>query len=306
MFQMWPNQAHAASGDSTASTAAVDPSGAEGGGGVSEPGTIPDGATPGSIAQAADKTELAAEYYRVKFRGKSDTSRLNALTKNYRAKYGADALPNSNPMATLARTTSGTTRIAASAFVSYSLPLYQVPQEKGYYCGPGSGYAILEYLLRNPYTGPKPSAYNGAALSQSALATTAHMSTELHQATTWSSDGFRIGLNRWTSGATSTGYYADSSSPSSSVFTSDMTYDIDHGHPLGADTVESANGAHYNGHPTDKTIGHWLAAYGYTSSGASTKWSDPSTSVWSSAAPYFTATNSYFVTTFLQNNGITW
>src|SRR5690606_7591983 len=124
--------------------------------------------------------------------------------------------------------------------------------------------------------------------------------------TGWSTGLFRIGINRWRQG-TNTGYYIDTADPSGTYFKDALLYDIDRGMPFGANTVEFYNGAHYNGHPNRvDPIGHWIVAHGYYSYGASARFADPSTTVWSGVAPHFTRASLAFADTFLNSNGITW
>ena len=103
------------------------------------------------------------------------------------------------------------------------------------------------------------------------------MKTEANGVTAWSTNLFRIGLNKFAQG-TATGWYVDLGAPSAAQFKNSLTTDIDYGHGFGADTVELAGGSHYNGHPVGQTIGHWLGVYGYASSGSTAYFSDPSTS----------------------------
>jgi hypothetical protein len=125
-------------------------------------------------------------------------------------------------------------------------------------------------------------------------------------ATEWASHGFRIGLKRWRQG-TSTGFFVDLGSPSATDVSIALTFDIYHQTmSFGADTVELAGGVHYNGHPSNQTIGHWVTAYAHSSSGATGSWADPSTTVWAAPSPKFSYSTSAFTSRFLQNNGITW
>jgi hypothetical protein len=92
----------------------------------------------------------------------------------------------------------------------------------------------------------------------------------------------------------------------------DLTADIDAGQPFGADTVETYNGPHYNGHPNRVTaIGHWLGVFGYDNSGANTEFADSSTSIFPNASRYFNTSGvptapstTAFANTYLGSNGI--
>lgn len=73
---------------------------------------------------------------------------------------------------------------------------------------------------------------------------------------------------------------------------------------IAADTYEVAGGRHYNGHPGDREIGHWIAGYGYASSGATSYWADPSTSYYPNASKTFTAATDDFAYQYLWLNGV--
>jgi len=172
-------------------------------------------------------------------------------------------------------------------------------QVNGYYCGPAAGQTILKYLgaTRGKQKGAR---FN---LSQGSLAASAYMATT-KKGTPWASDRFRIGLNRWLSGS-NTGYYISVKAPTYARFKGALVTDVVHSHPFGANAVEFGGGKHYNGHP-DRTIGHWLTAYGYDKNGSVAYFADPSFTVFSKAKARFTASSKYFTETFLQSNGITY
>jgi len=194
------------------------------------------------------------------------------------------------------RSASGATTEQAATKV---LAVRHYGQIKSFYCGPASGKMILKYLDAGP------SRYNHRLQTQRRIGGPAHMATDVNGKTSWASGLFRVGLNRWREGK-SDGFYVDKHDPSVSYFTNALTLDVDRGYPFGADTVEVAGGVHYNGHPTNQTIGHWIVAHGYFGGGTSTRFADPSTTVWSTPSDHFTYTTSDFVNRFLNQNGITW
>lgn len=155
------------------------------------------------------------------------------------------------------------------------------------------------------------SAYNGATLSQKHLAGPDHMQTDINQATPWSTGLFRIGVNRWRQG-TSSGYYVDLASPSDSDFRTALQSDIGNSTPFGVSTLETDNGPHYNHHPQDETIGHWIVGQGYLDSLDTTSFDDPAahssalSSAWDQVNNDFTSTTNSFNQTFVQPHGITW
>lgn len=169
-------------------------------------------------------------------------------------------------------------------------------QEKGYWCGPAAGKMAVKIIAGNI-----TSRYNGAAFAQSSFAGPAHMQTEADGATTWGSGNFVRGVNRWLGRS----LYQQVDSPSASTVRSALRTSIGtNGDPVAADTVEFAGGLHYNGHPTNQTIGHWILAYAYSDSGASVRFLDPSTSVWSGVNSTFAANTDTFTSRYLQSNGI--
>ncbi|MEU8314805.1 hypothetical protein [Micromonospora sp. NPDC048169] len=232
------------------------------------------------------KLQISQEWYAVNVQG-ADPTQLTKLQNDYTAQYGDSGYVDPGDGAGL-RTTAASSRI---------LPFVQYAQAKGYYCGPASGYMIIRYLHGSGYT----SRYNGNSLSQANLANSAHMNTEANKSTTWTSKRFATGINRWRN----VPWYVQVPKPSGSLLPKIFTHSVGgNGMPIGADTVEFAGGSHYNGHPTNKTIGHWIVGYGYVQSGQNTTWADPATSVWSSTKKSFTYTTSTFATRFLQSNGV--
>lgn len=87
------------------------------------------------------------------------------------------------------------------------------------------------------------------------------------------------GLNRWMSGR-SRGYFQQHANPTARRFKKALRYSIDHGHPFAGSTIEFAGTLtnprpHYNGHPPDKTIGHWIVARGYSKGTRRSHFLDP-------------------------------
>ena len=178
--------------------------------------------------------------------------------------------------------------------------MVHVNQIKSYYCGPASAYMMLSYM------GLSASVYNGAKLSQTNLASSTYLRTEANGATTWRSGAMAIGLNRWRGGT----FYVQVNRPTAAVVRAALTNDIGNvGLPIAADTVEIEGLTHYNGHPLNQTIGHWIVGYGYQQSGAISFWQDPSPPYFPAAAPTFSTNTTTFANTFLNtssSNGIAW
>jgi len=109
------------------------------------------------------------------------------------------------------------------------------------------------------------------------------------------------GVNRWRG----SNYYVQVDRPTAALMKSALRQSIgSNGMPLAADTVEEAEELHYNRHPAGKEIGHWILAYGYTNSGATVRFADPSTTVWTQASKTFSAATSTFTPKYLEYNGI--
>lgn len=185
------------------------------------------------------------------------------------------------------------------------LDVTHAAQVKGYYCGPASGFMVLRYLSEGD------SAYNGASLTQDHVAGADHMRTDINGSTPWSSGLFRTGLNRWREG-TNRGFYVILASPSNSDFRAALRSDIDDFMPFGVSTLELFNQNHYNGHPTNQTIGHWLVAQGYDDGLDTTSFDDPAAQSdalgWPNVDNNFQRGTNSFNSTFvnLDGHGIVW
>lgn len=248
-----------------------------------------EGAAPAMTQQAKDKVAATLAWNAAMEAG--NTAEAAKATNVYTAKWGG-AGAGSQLKAMGVTPSAVVTPLAATSRI---LGVVQVGQNNGYYCGPASGYEIIRYVNGAGFT----SRYDGSALGQAGLANANHMATDANQVTAWATGRWVTGVNRWRGDS----YYVQIHAPSASLLQNTFTWSIDNnGMPFSGDTVEFLNGAHYNGHP-NKLIGHWIAAYGYTSSGATGNWADSSTTVFPNAARYFTYNTSSF-STFLQSNGI--
>jgi hypothetical protein len=176
------------------------------------------------------------------------------------------------------------------------LGVQQVNQTTAYYCGPAAGYEIIRYLGGAGFT----SRLDGSALSQANLANANHMNTDFYRSTDWARGQFVTGVNNWRG----VNYYVQVHAPSATLLPNVFTYSMDaNGMPFSGDTVEFVNSPHYNGHPINTLIGHWITAYGYSMSGAVGYWTDSSVPYFPGAAPYFQAYSDAF-SSYLQSNGI--
>lgn len=196
-------------------------------------------------------------------------------------------------------TTPGMASTSTAAAPDYQvLGVVQVGQQKSYWCGPASAYMMLRHDYR------LTSAYDGQSLSQTALAGSNYLQTEQRLATTFASGAMASGINRWRGSS----FYVQVGHPSGVSVKSELFLDIGmYSMTLAADTVAIYNGPHYNNHPNNKDpIGHWIVGYGYSGSGTTSMWMDPSTSVWPNVSPAFQADTTSFTNTYLQSNGTVW
>lgn len=196
-----------------------------------------------------------------------------------------------------------------AGYSSRSLLLTQVPQEKYYYCGPASAYAILRTL---GYTRSR----DNETLSQSALATNKYLETEKWTGTPWyvssADQPYPQTLNYWRTGSYSGFYRLSSSSFSAADFKRDFTADIDSSWPVGGNAWEVAGSQnpHLVGHPTNTDIFHWIAIYGYGSSGDTVAYADsvhnaPSVS-WYASVPAYSSISTSTMATILNGRGYVW
>ncbi|WP_143338152.1 hypothetical protein [Demequina sp. NBRC 110054] len=216
-----------------------------------------------------------------------------------------DASEDLEVAAQLSTKSTATTALAAttsSVAGSILLNIDQVPQSKGYYCGPAVGVEII----RAPIFGSMKSAADGSSIKQSTMANSNHMKTTANGTTAWASKNFKNGLNAWIG---KTVYHQYSTPPAAEVKAA-VTTRLMAGYPVAADTVELAgdDNPHYNNHPHRK-IGHWIVAYYYSNSGKYTWWVDStanSTAVtgFEDAKPKFKSTTANFTNKYLQYNGI--
>ncbi len=237
------------------------------------PGTVPDS------PQAREKVALTLELDKVREGLVSEPEYL-ARDKAYRKKYGLAARPKG---------------LRLMAPTSRTLKFTHFGQNNGYFCGPATGIMMIKWSHNS-----MKSKYNGNALSQANMANSAHMNTASVGRTDWSSQRFVTGINRWRGEK----YHVQVGNPGGKLLQGALRHTVGtNGLGVAADTVEFAGGLHYNGHPRNRTIGHWIAAYGYSGSGATAKWADPSTTVWSGVSKTFSYNSNSFAP-FLKSNGI--
>ncbi|WP_274559319.1 C39 family peptidase [Streptomyces spiramyceticus] len=238
-------------------------------------------------AQAKEKIALTDAWFSA-HEGRSSKAEYAEREKTFLQKYGLDKQG-------AAQLNAASPYAATAAPSSRTLSLRHYGQATGYFCGPATAAMMIKSV-----NGSIRSRYNNNAFSQQNLANSAHMNTANARVTDWGTKKFVTGINRWRG----QNWYVQVPSPTPTNAVKTMLHSIGgNGMPIAADTVEFANGRHYNGHPVNKTIGHWITAYGYTSNGSSSKWADPSTTVWNGVSKTFAYNTRNFTSYFLQSNG---
>lgn len=223
---------------------------------------------------------------------------------------------------TLADTTAQSDGVVSPTAESGALGLSETPQYTNYACGEASAYEILRYLKVTKGPG-------GETLSQphlGAKCTTGYLCTETMspKETPWyigssypDAGGYpmRSTLNKWAATTwyvTQVGHQHDTSLTVAD-YTADLVLDIDNAHPVAIDVYEQANtGPHLVKHPTNKIILHYVAAYGYDSSGATTMYADsvhgvPTSIIsWAAAVPAYSPFSNSSMFTLFSPFGYTW
>ncbi|WP_369371542.1 C39 family peptidase [Promicromonospora sp. Populi] len=167
------------------------------------------------------------------------------------------------------------------------LPTVHQAQAKSYWCGPATASMIVKY--------------KGKTHTQTTMARVEYLKTEENGATTWASGLMTVGLNK----ALATAQYQQVQAPSATTLKGAMVDSLNALYPVALDTVEFAGGQHYNGHPVDRTIGHWIVGNGYSNAGSTLQFMDPATSYYPDAEPTF-ALSTTGMAVYLQSNGIAW
>ncbi|MGH2797599.1 MAG: hypothetical protein ACRDM0_07980 [Thermoleophilaceae bacterium] len=205
----------------------------------------------------------------------------------------------------------GGVRIMSHDSPGVNLAVAQYPQANSFYCGPGSGQSLLSYL------GNSVSAYNSShSLSQANVARIEYFRTDYYGNTPWytgSSDPYPhpvpTGINRWRVGAEN-GWYVPVAYPTDlATYKNDLRFDVGHmGYPLMGNTIEAAGEIHYNGHPPDSDVQHWIVLDGFASYGDTTWYTDPAANSvlgWPSAA-YNSHSSAAMLNDFIRHRGYVW
>ena len=231
----------------------------------------------------------------------ADATQYNAIV----IQQNLDPLGKTAPM--VASAVDGTATPMVAYPTSNSLTQTQAVQEKSYYCGPATGFAIVK-SWHNEFGTSLNSVPEGWSLTQPHLASDSYMMTDSQQRTDWLDHDMSRSLNRWLG----VSYYVEYSTASVTDLENHVEWSIYTDHMEAADTNEDANGVHYNHHPKAKPVAHWLSTYGYSNSGHTLTFQDPAGggtalgslgSDWADVNKYFSmsSSSSFF---YMQQNGV--
>lgn len=263
--------------------------------------------TAAELAVSDAKTQLALDWIAVK-QGKLAAS---TFAKQHPS-YAGVSLATAEAKAGTADASTFTTTAATAG----TLGMSQKSQANSYYCGPATAYEIVKYLGGNGPAGETVTQGHLAAhCSPGYLCTDALTETPFYVGTSYNdASGYPMTstLNKWDD----TTWYITTKGPTynEANYENDLTFDIDHAHPIAINIQEVANsGYHLPGHPTNRAIGHWVAASGYDQSGVRTYYADSvygvSTSVisWANSVtnPYSYFASAKFYSLF-STRGFVW
>jgi uncharacterized membrane protein len=203
-------------------------------------------------------------------------------------------------------TTCPSTAMApTTAYTAKAVSMTQQRQTTTYYCGPATASEVLRT--------------RGVSVSQSTLAsnTYLHVIHDPNNRKTWGTSWNPYVMGPTLNTLTNSSWYSAVNGTgvrggfTSATWQADLGFDIDNGWAIAGNIVEYAGGAHLVGHPGDKTIYHWIGIYGYSSSGASTRYADSvhgDTGFWPWAAnvPAYSTISSSTMTTLLNRRGFVW
>jgi len=172
------------------------------------------------------------------------------------------------PVPPSAGTVSKVAGATAALSTSKTLRFVHSKQSKSYWCGPASTAMVIRATM--PASTSETSRYNSShTMSQTRLASSTYLATTTSG--TYMPNIARA-VNRWTGLTSYTTYYSPSVTTLRNVVTSSIggyTRGVAYG------THETKGGTHYNYHPKTYSIDHFVAGYGYSSSGNTLKYGDP-------------------------------
>jgi hypothetical protein len=251
--------------------------------------------TARDVARATAKHALALEFT-AWTRGTVSAATFNRDVGTFIARWGKATFASSSSLAT-----------ASGISPAKNLPVTQYPEQSPSYClnggtcycGPSTAETVLHYLQPTSYFGEvlissstNPNYYYGQLGLAGTFGSGNPYSRKYLETNYWggetpwyvsSSDWpMNMSFNYWMSGSVSGyPYYTHYRPTSAADYETELTSDIwngglyTSGFPLAADIEEVQNGLHLPNHPASLEIQHWIALYGYSSSGTYTSYVDP-------------------------------
>ncbi|KAA1374915.1 C39 family peptidase [Aeromicrobium fastidiosum] len=262
-------------------------------------GPVFDGIGPGvdyvpGVDPEADARRALYTAYGEAVQGRLDASALTEAVETFEDTTGESVTEGAAPIPELAKVTTGmvagkAATTAATTAHSLAVPYYSQGTDNNY-CGPATAKMILAW------EGHNTSAYNPSHNNtESRLATSDYLKTDLHGATNWGTKDMELGFDKFYG----SNYLLQDDSPSVSSYVGTVVSHIDGFDAPAVGTHEPAGGYHYNGHPAGQTIRHWLVVKGYTTNAVGTTYLDSSTSIWTGVDQQFNYGNSAFVPRYI-------
>lgn len=175
-----------------------------------------------------------------------------------------------------------------------SLPGYKhVGQQTNSWCGPASAVILIKGMKHYGKIATTKSSLAGSALTQSRLAGTSYL--KANDNGTQGGDLAR-GINKWIGH----NWFSVMNQPTPAQFKAKLRGNVNSGHGVAVATFEPAGERHYNGHPTNRNVYHWVVARGYTTNVSKTHFVDPATTVWDTTKPYFSHYTNSFVNLWVR------
>lgn len=183
-----------------------------------------------------------------------------------------------------------------------SLPGYKhVGQGEDWWCGPATAYIMIKGMKHYGKISTTDSSLAGSALTQSRLASDSYLKANGGGGTQRAD--MRNGINKWIGH----NWFNILNEPTPAEFKAKLVNNIGKGYAVAVAAYEPAGERHYNGHPVNQSVDHWVVARGYTTDVSKTHFIDPATTVWSAPEPYFSHYTNSFVNLFVRpSKAIVW
>jgi hypothetical protein len=267
---------------------------------------------PGSVVLTPDeqtildrKNALVSEYADM-LAGTLSMATYQENLQAFVSQYGGSTTPTAGAAPDVS--CPSTAVAPTTACVVRRVSLTQQPQQTKYYCGPATASEVLGTRgvskSQDTLAGPKTAPFTNLKV----------YSDPTNYQTSWNPYVLGPTLNKYTN---SSWYSAVNGSGvgggfSQATWQADLGFDIDNGWAIAGNIVEYANrDPHLVGHPRTVTIYHWIAIFGYSSSGSDTTYADSvhgDTQFWTWArnVPATSTISSSSMTTLLNQRGFVW